>query len=57
MKDKLLKVSYILAWVGTLWFLLSLENSMWNLIPAALCLAYAYAFGEANNGNWIISPH
>ena len=57
MKDKLLKASYILAWVGTLWFLLSLESSMWNLIPAALCLAYAYVFGEANNGNWIISPH
>lgn len=57
MKDKLLKASYIMAWVGTLWFLLSLESSMWNLIPAALCLSYAYVFGEVNNGNWIISPH
>lgn len=57
MKDKLLKITYILAWGGTLWFLLSLESSMWNLIPAALCLSYAYVFGEVNNGNWIISPH
>lgn len=57
MKDKILKATYILAWVGTLLFLLSLESSMWNLIPAAFCLAYAYAFGEANNGNWIIAPH
>lgn len=57
MRDKILKVSYIMAWIGAIWFMLSLEASMWNLIPAALCLAYAYAFGEANNGNWIISLH
>ena len=57
MRDKLLKVSYILAWIGAIWFLLSSESSLWYLVPGALCLAYAVAFGEANNGNWIISPH
>ena len=57
MRDKILKASYILAWIGAIWFLLSLEASMWNIIPSLLCLAYVYAFGEANNGNWIISPH
>lgn len=57
MRDKILKVSYIMAWIGAIWFMLSLEASMWNIIPSLLCLAYAVAFGEANNGNWIISPH
>lgn len=57
MRDKILKVSYIMAWIGAIWFMLSLEASMWNIIPSLLCLTYVYAFGEANNGNWIISPH
>lgn len=57
MRDKILKVSYIMAWIGAIWFMLSLEASMWNIIPSLLCIAYVYAFGEANNGNWIISPH
>lgn len=57
MRDKILKVSYIIAWIGAIWFMLSLEASMWNIIPSLLCIAYVYAFGEANNGNWIISPH
>ena len=57
MKDKLLKASYILACVGVFWFLFSLESSMWNIVPSILCIAYVYAFGEVNNGNWIISPH
>ena len=57
MRDKILKVSYSLAWIGAIWFMLSLEASMWNIIPSLLCLTYVYAFGEANNGNWIISPH
>lgn len=57
MRDKILKASYILAWIGAIWFLLSLEASMWNIIPSLLCLVYVVAFGEANNGNWIISPH
>ena len=57
MRDKLLKASYILAWIGAIWFLLSSESSLWYLVPGALCLTYAVAFGEANNGNWIISPH
>lgn len=57
MRDKILKVSYIMAWIGAIWFMLSLEASMWNIIPSLLCIAYVYAFGEANNGNWIIAPH
>lgn len=57
MRDKILKVSYIMAWIGAIWFMLSLEASMWNIIPSLLCLTYVVAFGEANNGNWIISPH
>lgn len=57
MRDKILKVSYIMAGIGAIWFMLSLEASMWNIIPSLLCIAYVYAFGEANNGNWIISPH
>ena len=57
MRDKILKVSYIMAWIGAIWFMLSLEASMWNIIPSLLCIAYVYAFGKANNGNWIISPH
>ncbi len=57
MREKILKVSYIMAWIGAIWFMLSLEASMWNIIPSLLCIAYVYAFGEANNGNWIISQH
>lgn len=57
MRDKILKASYILAWIGAFSFMLSLEASMWNIIPSLLCLTYVVAFGEANNGNWIISPH
>lgn len=57
MRDKILKASYILAWIGAFSFMLSLEVSMWNIIPSLLCLTYVVAFGEANNGNWIISLH
>lgn len=57
MRDKILKATYILAWIGAIWFLLSTETSLWYLVPAVLCLVYAFAFGEANNGNWIVSPH
>ena len=57
MRDKILKVSYIMAWIGAIWFMLSLEASMSNIIRSLLCIAYVYAFGEANYGNWIISPH
>lgn len=57
MRDKILKVSYIMAWIGAFSFMLSLEASMWNIIPSLLCLTYVVAFGEANNGNWIISQH
>ena len=57
MRDKILKASYILAWIGAFSSLLSLEASMWNIIPSLLCLTYVVAFGEANSGNWIISQH
>lgn len=57
MRDKILKASYILAWIGAFSSLLGLEASMWNIIPSLLCLTYVVAFGEANNGNWIISQH
>lgn len=57
MRDKLLKLSYLVAWFLAFWFMLSMESSLWYLIPAALCVAYAALFGKANNGNWIISEH
>lgn len=57
MRDKILKASYILAWIGAFSSLLSSESSLWYLVPGALCLTYVVAFGEANNGNWIISQH
>ena len=36
MRDKILKASYILAWIGAIWFLLSSESSLWYLVPGAL---------------------
>ena len=57
MRDKLLKLSYVVALIAEIVFVLGISENLFFLIPAIICLLYIVAFGEANNGNWIISLH
>ena len=57
MKDKILKLSYVVALIAEIVFVLGISENLFFLIPATICLLYIVAFGEANNGNWIIADH